>query len=405
MNAKERFYSGLAKETIGKITSNTDNWTSFLRTMSRNYEFTYPEQVMIYAQRPNATFCKPYEDWNAENYRRYVKRGSTGIALFVMNRDKPYLRYVFDVADTGVRRSSPELKPWEVTPENRSYVMEAMERTFGVAADGVLEAQLEDIASALAAEYWDDYKKQFLDIVANSFLEEYDELNIEVAFKNICAWYAEDGIHLAKGSSAIDSPRAQIVSWETVAERIGELLENGRFATNVELVEASGYERQKLAESLWHLYHDLSEEARSSNYLAILHQEPFRGFPDETADLAEKLDDPRFHATLVQQYSEFRKTLAENPDLLRFHYHKLNLIQKQLYELNMPLREYQTDMMQIASASVAVSESPKRVLMSGWIIKCKICQGRRTTRRQTSKHIESSIKCSHDKKHMATFFT
>ena len=126
-------------------------------------------------------FCKPYEDWNAENYRRYVKRGSTGIALFVMNRDKPYLRYVFDVADTGVRRSSPELKPWEVTPENRSYVMEAMERTFGVAADGVLEAQLEDIASALAAEYWDDYKKQFLDIVANSFLEEYDELNIEVA--------------------------------------------------------------------------------------------------------------------------------------------------------------------------------------------------------------------------------
>ncbi len=170
MNAKERFYSGLAKETIGKITSNTDNWTSFLRTMSRNYEFTYPEQVMIYAQRPNATFCKPYEDWNAENYRRYVKRGSTGIALFVMNRDKPYLRYVFDVADTGVRRSSPELKPWEVTPENRSYVMEAMERTFGVSADGVLEAQLEDIASALAAEYWDDYKKQFLDIVANSFL-------------------------------------------------------------------------------------------------------------------------------------------------------------------------------------------------------------------------------------------
>lgn len=621
MNAKERFYSGLAKETIGKITSNTDNWTSFLRTMSRNYEFTYPEQVMIYAQRPNATFCKPYEDWNAENYRRYVKRGSTGIALFVMNRDKPYLRYVFDVADTGVRRSSPELKPWEVTPENRSYVMEAMERTFGVAADGVLEAQLEDIASVLAAEYWDDYKKQLLDIVANSFLEEYDELNIEVAFKNavansvsytmycrfvespdnyfehedfqkvfdfntrqtvnalgtavnaistrmfqeiekaigeheqikaaersadyerddlqtgrrlsdsepsvgergretpgqvrqdassifgaeqsdaperhdsdgepvpapvgdrgngesqsgisdgavpegqsrtgqgnaadgvgaaheqpestgggsrddgayqqlslnlflseneqisfidraesftpsafsfaqeeidhflllgsntdearkvvaleymkqkpleeivqtlkqvyhggyglkedsgnICAWYAEDGIHLAKGSSAIDSPRAQIVSWETVAERIGELLENGRFATNVELVEAPGYERQKLAESLWHLYHDLSEEARAGSYLAILHQEPFRGFPDETADLAERLDAPRFHATLVQQYSEFRKALAENPDLLRFHYHKLNLIQKQLCELNMPLREYQTGMMQM----------------------------------------------------------
>ena len=126
MNAKERFYSGLARETIGKITSNKDNWTSFLVTMSRNYEFTYPEQVMIYAQRPNATFCKPYDEWNDEKYRRYVRRGSTGIALFVTNRDKPYLRYVFDVADTGVRRSSPELKPWEVTEENRAYVMEAM---------------------------------------------------------------------------------------------------------------------------------------------------------------------------------------------------------------------------------------------------------------------------------------
>ena len=128
MNAKERFYSGLARETIGKITSNKDSWTSFLVTVSRNYEFTYPEQVMIYAQRPNATFCKPYDEWNDEKYRRYVRRGSTGIALFVTNRDKPYLRYVFDVADTGVRRSSPELKPWEVTEENRAYVMEAMER-------------------------------------------------------------------------------------------------------------------------------------------------------------------------------------------------------------------------------------------------------------------------------------
>ena len=187
MNAKERFYSGLARETIGKITSDKDNWTSFLVTMSRNYEFTYPEQVMIYAQRPNATFCKPYDEWNDEKYRRYVRRGSTGIALFLTNRDKPYLRYVFDVADTGVRRSSPELKPWEITEENRAYVTEAMERSFGVAADGLLEAQLEEIALSLSAEYWEDYKKPILDIVANSFLEEYDELNIEVAFKRAVA--------------------------------------------------------------------------------------------------------------------------------------------------------------------------------------------------------------------------
>ena len=619
MNAKERFYSGMARETISKITANKDNWTAFLTTMARNYDFTYPEQVMIYAQRPNATFCKPYEDWNDEKYRRYVKRGSTGIALFVTNRDKPYLRYVFDVADTGVRRSSPELKPWEVTAENRAYVMDAMERTFGVKADGLLEAQLEDIAQSLASEYWADNRKQFLDIVANSFLEEYDELNIEVAFKtavansvsyamysrlvenpdnyfehedfqkvfdfnsrqtvnalgtavssissrmfmeiekaigeyeqsrtaerskyderndiqtdgrlsdpqhgtgeperqssgqvwqdaqsisgaeqsdaserhdsdgepvpasvgdrghgevqsgsadgavsgeepgtgqsdksdgvgaaheqpestgrgnrddgayqqlslnlflseneqisfidqaesfkpsafsfsqeeidhflllgsntdearkiialeymkqksveeiaqtlkevyhggfgikedsgNISAWYAEDGIHLAKGSSAIDSPRAQIIPWEDAATRIGELLENGQFATNVELVEAPGYERQKLAESIWYLYRDLSGEAKEGNYLAILNQGKFRGFPDETADLAEKLADPQFQSILAQQYAEFREALAENPNLLRFRYHKLDKIGKRIGELDTPLKEYQTDMM------------------------------------------------------------
>lgn len=113
----------------------TENWTSFLATMARNYDFTYPEQVMIYAQRPNATLCKPYEEWNTDQYRRYVKRGSTGIALFVMNQDKPYLRYVFDVADTGVRRSSPSITPWRVTDENRRFIMDEMERVFQVPSE------------------------------------------------------------------------------------------------------------------------------------------------------------------------------------------------------------------------------------------------------------------------------
>ena len=187
MNPKERYYSGVARETIHRITANRENWTSFLATMARNYDFTYPEQVMIYAQRPNATLCKPYEEWNTDQYRRYVKRGSTGIALFVMNQDKPYLRYVFDVADTGVRRSSPSITPWRVTDENRRFIMDEMERVFQVPSEGILEYQLENIAINLAREYWDDFKKPILDIVADSFLEEYDEYNIEVAFKTAVA--------------------------------------------------------------------------------------------------------------------------------------------------------------------------------------------------------------------------
>ena len=621
MNAKERFYSGMARETISKITASKENWTAFLTTMARNYEFTYPEQVMIYAQRPNATFCKPYDEWNDEKYRRYVKRGSTGIALFVTSGNKPYLRYVFDVADTGIRRSSPELKAWEVTAENRAFLMSAMERSFGVKAEGLFEAQLEDIAMTLATEYWADHQKPFLDIVANSFLEEYDELNIEVAFKtavansvaytmysrlvenpdhyfehedfqkvfdfnsrqtvnalgtavneistrmfqeiekaidefeqskdterseyderndlqtgwglqnpgygaeeserqnpgqvwqdaqsiseteqsdaserpdfdgetvpasvgdrgrserqngtadeavsktesgtrqgdrpdglgktheqpestgrgsrdegayqqlslnlflseneqisfidraesfspsafsfaqeeidhflllgsntdearkivaleymkqksteeivqtlkqvyhggfglkeesgNISAWYAEDGIHLAKGASAIDSPRAQMIPWEDAASRIGELLEQGKFATNVELEEVAGYERMGVAQSIWYLYHDLSDEARNMDFFPSLSDIQGNGFPKETEWLAEQLNQPQFLETLKAEYRSFITAHDTDRSLLRFHYHKLDVLGKRLDELNIPLKEYQSEMMYV----------------------------------------------------------
>ncbi len=621
MNAKERFYSGMARETISKITASKGNWTAFLTTMARNYEFTYPEQVMIYAQRPNATFCKPYEEWNNEKYRRYVKRGSTGIALFVTSGNKPYLRYVFDVADTGIRRSSPELKAWEVTAENRAFLMSAMERSFGVKAEGLFEAQLEDIAMTLATEYWADHQKPFLDIVANSFLEEYDELNIEVAFKtavansvaytmysrlvenpdhyfehedfqkvfdfnsrqtvnalgtavneistrmfqeiekaidefeqskdterseyderndlqtgwglqnpgygagkperqelgqvwqdaqsisgaeqsdaserpdfdgetvpasvgdrghsehqngtadeavsgtesgtgqgdrpdglgktheqpestgrgsrddgayqqlslnlflseneqisfidraesftpsafsfaqeeidhffllgsntdearkivaleymkqksmeeivqtlkqvyhggfglkedsgNISAWYAGDGIHLAKGASAIDSPRAQIIPWEDAATRIGELLEQGKFATNVELEEAAGYERMGVAQSIWYLYHDISDEARNQGFFPSLSDIHGNGFPKETEWLAEQLNQPQFLETLKEEYQSFITAHEADRSLLRFHYHKLDVLEERLDELNAPLKEFQSEMMYV----------------------------------------------------------
>lgn len=183
MNAKERFYSGIARETIHRLTSNKDYWTSFLLTMGRNYEFTYPEQVMIYAQRPDATLCKEYDEWNSGDYRRYVRRGSKGIALFVTDRNKPYLRYVFDVSDTGTRRSSPDLNIWRITDEYRPLIQSAMDRSFEVEAKGTLEMQLEKIAEKLTNEYWDEYGEQFFDIIENSFLEEYDKDNIEVAFR------------------------------------------------------------------------------------------------------------------------------------------------------------------------------------------------------------------------------
>ena len=621
MNAKERFYSGVARETINKVTSTRENWTSFLTTMARNYEFTYPEQIMIYAQRPNAVFCKPYDEWNNENYSRYVKRGSTGIALFVMNRDKPYLRYVFDIADTGVRHSSPELKPWEVTNENRGYVMEHMGRTYGVKSEGLLEAQLEEIAQTLAAEYWNDHNSQFLDIIADSYLEEYDGLNIEVTFKtavatsvsyaiysrlvenpddyfehedflnifdfnsrqtvnalgtavnavsseifrelekaigayeqiknaersvyderndlqtgwglsdsgyetgeseqqklrqvwqdaegvsgaeqsdalkrhdpdrnavsssvgnrgygehqsgtadeaisgaepgtgqrngsaglgkayeqpestgggnhsdgtyqqlslnlfpseneqisfidraesfmpsafsfsqeeidhflllgsntdearkivaleymkqksideiiptlkqvyhggyglkensgNISVWYGEEEISLARGSSALSSSMVQILSWSEAAERIGELLESGQYAMNVELEEAAGYERLNVAQSIWYLYHDLSDKAKEIGFFPSLSEIHSNSFPEETTWLAEQLSKPEFLSAMQEEYREFITAHDTDRSLLRFHYHKLNTLEKRISELDIPLREYQSDMIQM----------------------------------------------------------
>ena len=86
MNEKERYYAFVASSTIDEITKSMESWTSFLSTMGRNYDFSYPEQIMIYAQRPNATLCKEFDDWRDDKLR-YVKRGSKGIALFVTDRE------------------------------------------------------------------------------------------------------------------------------------------------------------------------------------------------------------------------------------------------------------------------------------------------------------------------------
>lgn len=193
MNEKEKYYAHVVTKTIHEITKSMDSWTSFLSTMGRNYDFSYPEQVMIHAQRPNATLCKEFDAWKDEKLR-YVKRGSKGIALFVTNTEKPYLRYVFDVADTGERRNSLELNElWKIEDRHRKPIQSAFEKAFGVEAKGTMEMKFEEVAEALAKDYWDDKKFEFIDIVADSFLEEYDELNIEVAFKkavSISATYA-----------------------------------------------------------------------------------------------------------------------------------------------------------------------------------------------------------------------
>lgn len=621
MNEKEKYYAHVATKTIHEITKSMDLWTSFLSTMGRNYDFSYPEQVMIHAQRPNATLCKEFDAWKDEKLR-YVKRGSKGIALFVTNTEKPYLRYVFDVADTGERRNSLELNElWKIEDRHRKPIQSAFEKAFGVQAKGTMEMQFEEVAEALAKDYWDDNKSEFIDIVADSFLEEYDEFNIEVAFKkavsisatyalysrcvdvpevyfeqddflnifefntrktinalgtavnsvtkeifkeiertvfeveksiksersnsyddrdelfesgrifdsghstseqrsetsrevweheenipsaaqaddlrrydsernivstplgstgdsneanrtsdeaiireesgtgqentadvvgaayeqpkstgrrnrtdgagvqltldlflsqdeqikfideaenevktsfafsfeqnetdlflqlgsntdnarmmvatefmkqklteeiiptlkeiyhggygvqtdkrSISAWYGDDGIFFAKGNTARDNTHAQFMPWEDVAKRIGELLEEGKFATNVELMEAPTHERKELSAKLWYLYHDLCDEIKREDVFPSLADIKGNGFPSETQSLAEKLSDKDFCSNLEKEFQVFKMMYEVDRNVLRFHYHKIDKIEKALTELNLPRKEFDTEM-------------------------------------------------------------
>ena len=160
----------------------------------------------------------------------------------------------------------------------------------------------------------------------------------------VSVWFNEQCIHIARGKTARFAPSRQVVSWQEAAERIGKLLESGEYATNVELVEAPGYERTKVAESLWYLFHDLSENGIELGCLASLQELGGGGFPDETKALADKLEDPEFRSVLMAEYQRFLETYRDDRSILRFHYHKLERLEQRLEELSLPLREYHTDM-------------------------------------------------------------
>lgn len=185
MAGKYEFYAQLAEETAKRITSSREAWKGFLTTSARLYKYPYEDQLMIYAQRPEATACAEYDLWN-ERMHRYVKRGSKGIALLDHSGDYPRLRYVFDVADTGTRWNSRDVQLWTMQEDYRDRTAQALAEAFEAEPAG-LEHVIEEIAEKKAQEYWDDYGWELGDIVGGSFLEEYDELNIEVSFKQAAA--------------------------------------------------------------------------------------------------------------------------------------------------------------------------------------------------------------------------
>ena len=653
MPSKLQTYMQMADEAQRQLTGSYRGWTGFLTTAARLYKYPYAEQVMIHAQRPDATACAEYDFWN-EKMGRYVRRGSKGIALIDSSGERPRLRYVFDVSDTGGREFPKSRYLWEYREEHADAVSAMLESRYGVDGKGGLPDQLERIASQLAEEYWRDYKRDILAIVDDSFLYGYDEFNVGAAFQSAAAvsiayslmsrcgleaddrfehedflsifdfntpeaaaelgtavsringevlrqievtiknyereklaershshdradlhqerglpdsrpdaerdaggretpgqvretaqelpsgaqtgavqpsgavgeavpapagdrrdgeseigaddagadevggrdggaesprpdemggadeqpesagggdhpqragvqltndapeaepaqppipqayqlslfpteeeqiayiaeaesytpsafsmsipqadidhilrmegnadyarmkiatefskgksveeiaaflqssfhggngvvtengrysaWYAEDGIHIANGDAARYLTSAKVVSWQEAAERIGQLLEQGEYAANVELAEAPGHERAELAQSIWYLRQDLSEKARAQGYLSCLSDMRGGGFPEETARLAGRLTEPAFREVLLEDFMQFQTDYREDRGLLRFHFHKPDNIEQGLRELSLPRREYRTEMAEIPAVQRFITE-------------------------------------------------
>lgn len=638
MPTKAELYAQMAEKVTTQLTGSWQEWAGFLTTAARLYKYPFHEQLMIYAQRPDATACAEYDLWN-EKMGRYVRRGSKGIALVDDSGDRPRLRYVFDISDTGTREHSRTPWLWQLEESHLDSVQAMLERTYDVSGDD-LAGQLTEVAGKLAEEYWTEHQQDFFYIVDGSFLEEYDEFNIGVQFKaaatvsityalmsrcgleperyfdhedfmaifdfntpstigalgtavsqinqqvlrqigvtvrnaereanqerskqdeqshdlyperrlsdsrpeaepaagetlgqvrkdeenlpegtpshplqpdaaerevvpapsgdrrdrpeqtgaddapagegsgshrgpesqrshevggadehlqssgrgdpdggayqqltlnlflseaeqiqsideaenvahtssafsftqndidhvlrlggntdrqrervvaafekqkttaeiaeilktlyhggnglgSVSAWYAEDGIHLSHGKSVRYDRSAQVISWESAAERIGELLESGQFASNVELAEAAGYERSLLSEKLWHLYHDLSEDARKGGYLSCLSEIKGNGFPEETRRLMEQLSEPAFRQTLKEEYAAFWTAYQQDRDLLRFHYHRPREIWENLKDLDLPRRTFSSELSQVPTVQHFITEDEIDAAMTG----------------------------------------
>ena len=655
MASKLQEYRRMSEEAQRQLTGSLERWQSFLATASRLYKYPYHEQVMIHAQRPDATACAEFDVWN-NTMRRYVRRGSKGIALIDTSGDRERLRYVFDVSDTGTRPNSRSLNLWELREEHIPAVSSMLEKNYGVPAGESLADQLESVASQLAREYWEDNRRDILGILEDSFLEEYDEFNVGVAFRNAAevsisyslmlrcglepenyfehedfmsvfdfntpetagalgtavsginqqvlreigatirsyereqiaersmaygndvqaerrlsdpghqtertggdshrevradaetvsegassdsveptgavgavvsapsgdrrdgapeagradaadgeagrrdgrteaqrpaemgghdeyaegagrgdhseragvqlttdepepteelnngypdgtefeqlsmnlflseqeqisqideadrttevpsafsfsqteiddmlrfgsntsharehiadafqkqkpieeiaallkrefhggygirgehgdyaAWYDGDGIHLHKGREARYTADSQVITWEAAAERIGQLLEEGSFASNVELAEAGGRVRSELAQSLLYLKHDLSDEANQAGYFSSMDDLP-AGYPDATAALAEKMEDSAFADTLRGDFLAFLNDYAENRELLRFHYHRMDELWQGVRDISAERRVYPDGLAELAEPQSFITE-------------------------------------------------
>ena len=183
MASKFQFITELYSRTLIRLTGDYESWTGFLRSACYNYKCPFDEQVLIYAQRPNATAVLELEKWNRQ-FGRWVNAGATGIAVMDEARGKGRLKHYFDITDTHATRISRPVPIWSMEPAYTEPVIETLEATFGTLAetDNLPDAILSASRNAVA-DNMQDYLRDLLDCRGGSMLEELDALNVEVTYR------------------------------------------------------------------------------------------------------------------------------------------------------------------------------------------------------------------------------
>jgi N12 class adenine-specific DNA methylase/adenine-specific DNA methylase len=185
MQRKYHEIYSLAGETVKKVTADSQEWMKYLATAARIYKFSFEDQILIYAQKPETTACASIKIWNEKMFC-WVNRGAKGIALIDAQRDWPVLHYVFDVSDVHpAKRIGKKPYLWKMETEHEEAVLEQLEKTYGETEGSLsFEGRIMELAMRIAGDYCEDLMPEIDDVKAGSFLEELDELNVEIRLRD-----------------------------------------------------------------------------------------------------------------------------------------------------------------------------------------------------------------------------
>lgn len=166
-------YCQMADHATQALTAQVRDWVKFLVAAGRLYEYSFPDQVMVYTQRPGAVACAEFDEWN--RLGRHVRRGAKGIALLRYREGRAFLQYVFDIADTERRDDGDDPLPWQYHDKYQPAVTARLAECFGIPGDEGLDHQLIQLAVKFVDDYWRDSKDRILESIRGSLLDGSDE--------------------------------------------------------------------------------------------------------------------------------------------------------------------------------------------------------------------------------------